>query len=54
MQVWIVEYGMMDEVAHIWGIYSTEELARKVAKNKLFKDYDFVEITGYQVREEAK
>lgn len=52
MQVWILEYGFTYEPASIWGVYATEELAIKASKRKYFRDYDYVEVTGYQVRDE--
>ena len=52
MQVWILEYGFTYEPASIWGVYATEELAIKASKQRYFRDYDYVSVTGYQVRDE--
>ena len=52
MEVWIVEYGFAHEPASICGVYATEELAIKASRQRYFKDYDYVEVTGYRVRDE--
>ena len=49
-QVWVVEYGFYGEPSLIHGIYSTEELAIEVSKDRKFKSYDYVWETGYHVR----
>ena len=54
MEVWILEYGFVYESPAIYGVYATEELAIKASKRKLFKDYDYVRVTGYQVRDEEQ